>query len=59
MYESIQLGNALADAGLYVFGHDHEGHGRSGGERVNIADFQMFVDDVFEDINFQTKIFPG
>ena len=59
MYESIQLGNALADAGLYVFGHDHEGHGRSGGERVNIADFQLFVDDVFEDINLQTKIFPG
>ena len=51
MYESILLGNALADAGLYVCGHDHVGHGRSGGERVNIADFQLFVDDVFEDIN--------
>jgi len=54
-----QLGNALARSGLFAFGHDHEGHGLSGGERVNIADFQYYVNDVFKDIHQQTKYFPG
>ena len=43
------LGEALANAGLAAFGHDHEGHGISGGERVNIENFQHFVDDLFQD----------
>jgi len=54
-----QLGKALAEAGLFVFGHDHEGHGRSGGERVNIPDFQIYVDDVFQDIQNQQQKYSG
>ena len=46
-----KLGTALAEAGLYAFGHDHQGHGRSGGERVNIADYQFFVDDIFQHVD--------
>ena len=42
-----------------MFGHDHEGHGRSGGERINVGDFQHYVDDVFEDIHQQTHNLPG
>lgn len=53
------LGTALAKAGLVVFGHDHEGHGHSGGERVNIEDFQHYVDDVFDDIRQQTNTYSG
>jgi len=58
-----QLGSALSQAGLAAFGHDHEGHGLSGGERVNIADFQYFVDDVFQDCQtykqkYQNKKLP-
>jgi len=54
-----QLGKALAEAGLFVFGHDHEGHGKSDGERVNIPDFQIYVDDVFQDIQNQKQVYSG
>eukprot|EP00092_Neocalanus_flemingeri_P100419 GFUD01128256.1.p1 GENE.GFUD01128256.1~~GFUD01128256.1.p1 ORF type:complete len:228 (+),score=30.40 GFUD01128256.1:65-685(+) len=54
-----KLGNALAQAGFFAFGHDHEGHGHSGGERVNIEDFQHYVDDVFDDILLQREHGPG
>lgn len=50
-----QLGEALSEAGLVAFGHDHEGHGLSGGERVNIQDFQLFVDDVFRDCKIMKR----
>lgn len=50
-----ELGTALAEAGLLAFGHDHEGHGMSGGERVNILDFQYYVDDIYEDIQMTQK----
>ena len=55
----FKLGTAMAKAGLVVFGHDHEGHGHSGGERVNIEDFQHYVDDVFDDIRQQTNTYSG
>jgi alpha-beta hydrolase superfamily lysophospholipase len=36
----------LTEAGAVVYGLDHEGHGRSAGERVLIADFESVVDDL-------------
>jgi len=53
------LGKALAQAGLVAFGHDHEGHGQSGGERVNIADYQYYVSDIFQDIHLWRQRHPG
>ena len=32
-----QLAEAARDSGLLVFGHDHVGHGRSEGERVQVS----------------------
>ena len=48
---TVQLGMALSQAGLIAFGHDHEGHGLSGGERVNPEDYSIYVDDVYDDIH--------
>jgi alpha-beta hydrolase superfamily lysophospholipase/acetylornithine deacetylase/succinyl-diaminopimelate desuccinylase-like protein len=42
-----QLAQALSDgAGAVVYGIDHQGHGRSGGERVLIQDFDDSVADM-------------
>ena len=35
----------LVDAGAVVYGHDHIGHGRSGGERVLVQDVDQLVSD--------------
>lgn len=40
------LAAALCKAGAVVLGPDHRGHGRSGGERVLIEDFEVIVDDL-------------
>src|SRR4051812_38271536 len=36
----------LVDRGAVVAGPDHVGHGRSGGERVVVGDFDLVVDDL-------------
>lgn len=43
-YEHVAT--ALVDAGGAVYGLDHQGHGRSGGEPVAISDFAPLVEDV-------------
>ncbi|MFB7337703.1 alpha/beta fold hydrolase [Streptomyces adustus] len=43
-YEGVAA--ALGAHGAAVFGPDHQGHGRSAGERVLIEDFEDVVDDV-------------
>jgi alpha-beta hydrolase superfamily lysophospholipase len=40
------VAEALREAGAAVLGIDHQGHGRSGGERVWIEDFEVVVDDL-------------
>ncbi|XP_015771963.1 PREDICTED: monoglyceride lipase-like [Acropora digitifera] len=45
------LGTALAEEGFLAFSHDHIGHGRSEGERVQIQDFSYYVRDVFTHID--------
>lgn len=40
------VADTLHKAGAVAVGPDHEGHGRSGGERVLIADFEAVVDDL-------------
>lgn len=42
------LADQLADDGALVYGVDHRGHGRSGGEPVAIYDFEQVVDDLHQ-----------
>jgi alpha-beta hydrolase superfamily lysophospholipase len=36
----------LVQRGAVVAGPDHVGHGRSGGERVEVSDYDLVVDDL-------------
>ncbi|KAH9508162.1 hypothetical protein Btru_054903, partial [Bulinus truncatus] len=49
----------LMEKELYVFSHDHEGHGQSEGPRVHIANFKYYVQDVFQHIDTVKKMFPN
>jgi alpha-beta hydrolase superfamily lysophospholipase len=40
------VADALVDRGAVVVGPDHVGHGRSGGDRVVITDYELVVDDL-------------
>lgn len=40
------LATALADKGLFVFGHDHVGHGQSDGSRCYVSEATEYVQDV-------------
>lgn len=42
------LAEALTRAGATVLGPDHEGHGRSDGERALIQDFESVIDDLHD-----------
>jgi acylglycerol lipase len=49
----------LTDMGLAVFAIDHQGHGKSGGVRCYISDFEYFVDDLsyyFDKIREETDL---
>ncbi|XP_078342896.1 monoglyceride lipase-like isoform X4 [Oculina patagonica] len=54
-----KLGSALADQGYLAFSHDHVGHGRSEGERVQVSDAGCYVRDVFQHIDQVTAINTG
>ncbi|CAL1535155.1 unnamed protein product [Lymnaea stagnalis] len=54
-----ELAHQLADKGLYVFSHDHEGHGQSEGSRMHITDFRHYINDVFQHTDTVSKQFPN
>ncbi|MFG3661637.1 alpha/beta hydrolase [Streptomyces sp. NPDC047706] len=56
-YEGV-AGTLLA-RGAAVFGPDHMGHGRSGGERVLIADFEEVVTDLHAVAERARTAYPG
>lgn len=47
-YEHV--GATLADAGYSVRAFDHHGHGRSGGKRGHVDSFDVFLDDVEDNL---------
>ena len=54
-----QLADALRTAGATVVGLDHEGHGRSDGERALITDFEAVVDDLHQVAVKSVQTRPG
>ncbi|KAK3800510.1 hypothetical protein RRG08_043828 [Elysia crispata] len=54
-----QLAELLTDQNFFVFGHDHQGHGRSEGDRVHIDDFRHYSRDVFAHIDRIKMDYPS
>ncbi|XP_078342764.1 monoglyceride lipase-like isoform X1 [Oculina patagonica] len=46
-----EFGHQLAKQGFLVVSHDHVGHGRSEGERVQISSFNIYAADVLKHID--------
>jgi alpha-beta hydrolase superfamily lysophospholipase len=53
------VAEVLVDRGAIVAGPDHVGHGRSGGERVVITDFDRVVDDLHAVVRRVKDRYPG
>jgi alpha-beta hydrolase superfamily lysophospholipase len=53
------LARALTAAGSLVVAEDHIGHGRSGGERALITDFEHVVDDLHTLAGIAASLHPG
>lgn len=54
-----ELAGVLVRHGAAVFGPDHTGHGKSGGERVLIEDFENVVTDVHAVADLARDAHPG
>ncbi|GFR58436.1 monoglyceride lipase [Elysia marginata] len=53
-----QLAELLTAQNFFVFGHDHQGMGRSEGSRMHIDDFRHYCRDVFAHIDRVKVDFP-
>uniref|UniRef100_A0A8C5YDL9 Monoglyceride lipase n=1 Tax=Microcebus murinus TaxID=30608 RepID=A0A8C5YDL9_MICMU len=54
-----ELAQMLAGLDLLVFAHDHVGHGQSGGDRMVVSDFHVFVRDVLQHVDAVQRDHPG
>ena len=55
-YEDLAV--LLRDQGYLVFGHDHVGFGRSGGDWGGAVDYQYYIDDIVQHVEQQAKYHP-
>jgi len=53
------VAETFAGRGAVVAGPDHAGHGRSGGERVVVGDFDLVVDDLHAVVEQMRERHPG
>ncbi|XP_037391724.1 monoglyceride lipase isoform X1 [Pygocentrus nattereri] len=53
------VARTLNQHSLYVFAHDHVGHGQSEGERMNIKNFQIYIRDALQHIDLITGRYPS
>ncbi|CAG5120077.1 unnamed protein product [Candidula unifasciata] len=54
-----ELAELLRAKELFVFSHDHQGNGQSGGPRMHISDFRHYTRDVFQHVDKIKERFPG
>lgn len=53
------LAQRLTELNLFVFAHDHVGHGQSEGDRMVVSDFHVFIRDSLQHIDLMKKDHPG
>uniref|UniRef100_A0A8C6YZN2 Monoglyceride lipase n=1 Tax=Nothoprocta perdicaria TaxID=30464 RepID=A0A8C6YZN2_NOTPE len=53
------LAQRLTGLNLFVFAHDHVGHGQSEGDRMVVSDFHVFIRDSLQHIDLMKKEHPG
>ncbi|XP_077497530.1 monoglyceride lipase-like [Amblyomma americanum] len=53
------LARSLAQLGVYVFSHDHVGHGKSEGPRATVSTFDVYVDDIFTHVGTERSKYSG
>ncbi|BFZ10385.1 hypothetical protein BsWGS_13424 [Bradybaena similaris] len=53
-----ELAELLGERHLFVFAHDHQGHGQSEGPRMHITDIRDYVRDIFQHIDSVKEKFP-
>ncbi|CAM4586631.1 monoglyceride lipase isoform X1 [Caretta caretta] len=52
------LAQMLTGLNLFVFAHDHVGHGQSEGDRMVVSDFHVFIRDSLQHIDLMKKDHP-
>ncbi|XP_064012877.1 monoglyceride lipase isoform X3 [Pogoniulus pusillus] len=52
------LAQRLTELNLFVFAHDHVGHGQSEGDRMVVSDFHIFIRDSLQHIDLMKKEHP-
>ncbi|XP_017323673.1 monoglyceride lipase isoform X3 [Ictalurus punctatus] len=53
------VAHTLTQHSLFVFAHDHVGHGQSEGERMNIKNFQIYIRDCLQHIDLIRTRYPN
>ncbi|XP_060737218.1 monoglyceride lipase isoform X1 [Tachysurus vachellii] len=53
------VAQTLTQHSLFVFSHDHVGHGQSEGERMNIKNFQIYIRDCLQHIDLIRTRYPS
>ncbi|XP_067854494.1 monoglyceride lipase-like isoform X2 [Heptranchias perlo] len=53
-----EVATMLVKHSLFVFTHDHIGHGQSEGERLVVSDFSVYVRDCLQHFDMMTKSHP-
>ncbi|KAM9475262.1 monoglyceride lipase [Clarias gariepinus] len=57
LYDDVA--HILTQHSLYVFAHDHVGHGQSEGERMNIKNFQIYIRDCLQHVDLIRARYPN
>ncbi|XP_069793487.1 monoglyceride lipase isoform X2 [Narcine bancroftii] len=54
----MNVATMLVNQSLFVFSHDHVGHGQSEGQRLNVSNFSIYVRDCVQHINMMKYRHP-
>ncbi|XP_069499470.1 monoglyceride lipase [Ambystoma mexicanum] len=54
-----ELAQMLIGLDIFVFAHDHVGHGQSEGDRLAVSDFQVYIRDSLQHVDLMKKEHPG